>query len=280
MINTSRQLKYKIRNLALAKSANAQLLMRTYMTERLLERLSLSVYRDKLILKGGTLVTAMVGVAARSTMDIDVTVDGAKFTEDGILSILTNILSSPIDDGVTFNITSISAIMLEADYPGFRVSLEALFDGTITPLKIDFSTDDIITPNAVEFSYPLMFESRNIPVMSYNLETMLAEKIETILSRGILNTRMRDFYDVYILLKTHGEKISLELLKEALYITARKRESENTLPHAKSIIENCKSDNNLNKLWSAYAKSFPYAYSITWEQVIGAVVSLVDKMQL
>lgn len=152
-MKTSRQLKDKIRNLAASKSANAQLLMRTFMTERFLERVSRSEYKEKLILKGGTLVTAMVGVEARSTMDVDVTVQGIHLSEDTVASLITKIASIPVEDGVEFFVKSVSSIMDDVKYPGYRVSMDALFDGTITAMKLDLSTDDVITPGAIEFPY-------------------------------------------------------------------------------------------------------------------------------
>lgn len=276
MIKTSRQLKDKIRNLAAAKSANAQLLMRTFMTERFLERISVSAYQNRLILKGGTLVTAMVGIEARSTMDVDFTVRGVHFDEDEILAMLTSIASLSVDDNVVFRVLGISGIMGDAEYPGFRVSMEALFDGTVIPVKIDCSTGDAITPGAIRFPYQLMFEDRSIPVLSYNLETVLAEKLETIVSRGVLNTRMRDYYDVYVLLQTYRESISQDDFKAAFAATVKQRGSENLMAQAVEILQDCALSDALQQLWMAYASSFPYAASLNWNQVMGAVSELAE----
>lgn len=197
MIKTARQLKDLIRNLSREKSADAQLLMRNYMMERFLERISLSEYRDKFILKGGMLVAAMVGLDARSTMDLDATVKGANVNVEDIENLISAIVSVPIDDGVKFQLKSISEIMDEAEYPGIRVSMTTTFDGVVTPLKIDISTGDAITPREVRYSFKLMLENRSIDIWAYNLETVLAEKLETIITRTTTNTRMRDFYDIY-----------------------------------------------------------------------------------
>lgn len=198
MIKTSRQLKDLIRNLSKEKSADAQILLRNYMMERFLERISLSEYKDKFILKGGMLVAAMVGLDARSTMDIDATVKGANVSVEDVENIIDAIVRVQIEDGVTFRVKTIQEIMDEAEYPGVRVSLETLFDGVTTPLKIDISTGDAITPREIKYRFKLMLEDRVIEVWAYNLETVLAEKIETIITRDVTNTRMRDFYDIHI----------------------------------------------------------------------------------
>ena len=192
MIKTARQLKDLIRNLSKDKAADAQILMRNYMMERFLERISLSEYRDKFILKGGMLVAAMVGLDARSTMDIDATVKGATVGIEEVENMIASIISVPVDDGVEFRLKRISEIMDEAEYPGIRVSMETEFDGVITPLKIDISTGDAITPHEVRYSFKLMLEDRSIEIWAYNLETVLAEKLETVVSRATTNTRMRD----------------------------------------------------------------------------------------
>ena len=172
-------LKDLIRNLSKNKSADAQILMWNYMIERFLERMSLSEYRDKIILKGGMLVAAMVGLDARSTMAIDATVKGATVGIEEVENMIASIVSVPLDDGVEFRLKRISEIMDETEYPGIRVSMETEFDGVVTPLKIDISTGDAITPREVRYSFKLMLEDRSIEIWAYNLETVLAEKLET-----------------------------------------------------------------------------------------------------
>ena len=226
MIKTARQLKDLIRNLSKNKSADAQILMRNYMMERFLERISLSEYRDKFILKGGMLVAAMIGLDVRSTMDIDATVKGATVGIEEVENMIASIISVPVDDGVEFRVKRISEIMDEAEYPGIRVSMETKFDGVITPLKIDISTGDAITPREVRYSFKLMLENRSIEIWAYNLETVLAEKMETVVSRATTNTRMRDFYDLHILSQLQGQNIIPADFRAALIATARKRGTE------------------------------------------------------
>lgn len=274
MIKTARQLKDLIRNLSKDKSADAQILMRNYMMERFLERISLSEYRDKFILKGGMLVAAMVGLDARSTMDIDATVKGATVGIEEVENMIASIISVPVDDGVEFRVKRISEIMDEAEYPGIRVSMETEFDGVITPLKIDISTGDAITPREVRYSFKLMLEDRSIEILAYNLETVLAEKLETVVSRATTNTRMRDFYDIYILEQLHGNTLDPQILHDALRATAHKRGTERHLAEAAEVFEEVENSSVMQKLWESYRKKFSYAADLEWNIIMGAVRSL------
>lgn len=274
MIKTARQLKDLIRNLSREKSADAQLLMRNYMMERFLERISLSEYRDKFILKGGMLVAAMVGLDARSTMDLDATVKGANVNVEDIENLISAIVSVPIDDGVKFQLKSISEIMDEAEYPGIRVSMTTTFDGVVTPLKIDISTGDAITPREVRYSFKLMLEDRSIDIWAYNLETVLAEKLETIITRTTTNTRMRDFYDIYILDQLHGNTLNRQTLHDALRATAHKRGTEQHLAEAAEVFEEVENSPVMQKLWESYRKKFSYAADQEWNIIMRAVRSL------
>lgn len=271
MIKTARQLKDLIRNLSREKSADAQILMRNYMMERFLERISLSEYRDKFILKGGMLVAAMVGLDARSTMDLDATIKGANVNVEDIENLISSIVTVPIDDGVKFQLKSISEIMDEAEYPGIRVSMSTTFDGVVTPLKIDISTGDAITPREVRYSFKLMLEDRSIDIWAYNLETVLAEKLETIITRTTTNTRMRDFYDIYILEQLHGTTLNPKILHDALLATAHKRGSEKYLNQAEEVFDEVENDSVMQKLWEAYRKKFPYASDLEWDVIMKAI---------
>ena len=274
MIKTATQLKDLIRNLSKKKSADAQILMRNYMMERFLERISVSKYQDKFILKGGMLVAAMVGLDARATMDIDATIKGADVNVEAVENIIADIVSVPLEDGVTFRIKQIVEIMDEAEYPGVRVSMETEFDGVRTPFKIDISTGDVITPKEIQYRFKLMLEDHSIEVWAYNLETVMAEKLETVISRNITNTRMRDFYDIHILLSLYGSTLDTKVLGEALQATARKRETEYHLKDAQEIFDEVQSDSGMEKLWKSYQKKFSYAADISWETVMESVREL------
>ncbi len=271
MIKTAKQLKDLIRNLAKKNYADAQILLRNYMMERFLERVSLSAYCDNFILKGGMLVAAMVGIDSRSTMDLDASIKGAQLK---INEMIDDIISVPISDGVTFRVKGLSEIMDESEYPGVRVSMEALFDGTITPLKIDISIGDVITPQEIRYSFKLMLEDRSIEVWAYNLETVLAEKLETIISRGITNTRMRDFYDLYILHQIYRDTLIHEDLKRALEATAKQRGSMELISDAQEVFETIEHSLILQRLWVGYQRKFSYAEDIMWTDIIKSVHKL------
>ncbi len=223
----------------------------------------------------------MVGLDARATMDIDATIKGTNVSVADVETIISRIISISIDDGVSFYIKHISEIMEEADYPGVRVSLETKFDGVITPLKIDISTGDVITPKEIRYSFNLMLEDRTIEVWAYNLETVLAGKLETVISRTVTNTRMRDFYDIYILQKLQGEQLSKEVLWNALVATARKRGTleQIEVKNTEEIFEEIESDSVMEKLWKNYQKNYSYAAELSWHMVIESVRSLYHECQ-
>lgn len=279
MIKTARQLKDLIRNLSKKNAADAQILMRNYMMERFLERISLSSYRDKFILKGGMLVAAMVGLDARSTMDLDATVKGANVSVEDVENMMAEIIAVPIDDGVTFQVKNISEIMDEAEYPGIRVTMTTLFDGVRTPLKIDISTGDAITPKEVRYSFKLMLEDRSIDVWAYNLETVLAEKLETIITRTTTNTRMRDFYDIAILQQLYGSTLDPHVLHDALLATAHKRGTERHLAEAAEVFDEVENSPVMQDLWAAYQKKFSYASDLGWDDGHGCGPSAVRSLR-
>lgn len=274
MIRTSKQLKDLIRNLSKKNATDAQILMRNYMMERFLERISLSEYRDHFVLKGGMLIAAMVGLDTRSTMDMDATVKGFPVNEASVKDMVEKILAVPVNDGVSFRVKRVQSIMDEAEYPGVRVSMETTFDGVITPLKVDISTGDVITPKEVRYRFKLMLEDRSIEVWAYNLETVLAEKLESIIYRGITNTRMRDFYDVYILSQMYADQLSAAVFHEALVATCRKRGHLEQLEDAVNVFDEVEQDAGMENLWRSYQKNFSYAADYSWHSVVESARAL------
>ena len=278
MIHSSKQLKDLIRNLSKEVGIEAHVLIRKYMMERFLERVSSSKYNGSFILKGGMLVAAFVGVEARATMDIDTTIKGIPVTIVDMERTITEISNIDLEDNVKFRIKKVSEIMDEAEYSGIRFSMDALLDGAVIPLKIDISTGDVITPREIAYSYKLMFEDRTIHIMTYPIETVLAEKLETVISRSITNTRMRDFYDIHILLKS--QNIDADILALALERTAKKRGNFNLLENAESVLKVVKSDEDMKRLWDIYQKKFKYAGEYTWDEVIHSVRELSIEAKL
>ena len=278
MIHSSKQLKDLIRNLSKEVGIEAHILIRKYMMERFLERVSSSKYNGSFILKGGMLVAAFVGVEARATMDIDTTIKGIPVTMVDMERTITEISNIDLEDNVKVRIKKVSEIMDEAEYSGIRFSMDALLDGAVIPLKIDISTGDVITPREIAYSYKLMFEDRTIHIMTYPIETVLAEKLETVISRSITNTRMRDFYDIHILLKS--QNIDADILALALERTAKKRGNFNLLENAESVLKVVKSDEDMKRLWDIYQKKFKYAGEYTWDEVIHSVRELSIEAKL
>ncbi len=273
---TPEQIKGRIKSVAKQNNADARTLMRIYMMERFLERLAQSEYRDNFIIKGGILVTAMIGVAHRSTMDIDTSMKNLNLSAEDALRVVNRVKDIDLDDGVSFEVKDVSNIMDEMEYPGIRVTMNANVGRLITPLKIDISTGDVITPRAIEFNYDLLLEDRSISLWSYNLETILAEKLQTVLARGILNTRMRDFYDIRMLLDTYEDKVNKAVLKDAFAATCKKRGTDHLQEQAEEIIKIIEADEQLQVLWRAYQKKYSYAAEIDYASVISGVRKLMD----
>ena len=273
---TPEQIKGRIKSVAKQNNADARTLMRIYMMERFLERLAQSEDRDNFIIKGGILVTAMIGVAHRSTMDIDTSMKNLNLSAEDALRVVNQVKDIDLDDGVSFEVKDVSNIMDEMEYPGIRVTMNANVGRLITPLKIDISTGDVITPRAIEYNYDLLLEDRSISRWSYNLETILAEKLQTVLARGILNTRMRDFYDIRMLLDTYEDKVNKAVLKDAFAATCKKRGTDHLQEQAEEIIKIIEADEQLQVLWRAYQKKYSYAAEIDYASVISGVRKLMD----
>lgn len=270
------QLKAYVKNLAKEKKISAQIVLQNYMLERLLERISVSEYRDNFILKGGFLLAAMVGLDTRATMDMDATIKGLSVTKETISQMFIDICQIHIDDDISFEFSGIDDIREDDEYSGFRVSLSGNYTPMAVPLKIDITTGDKITPREMVYTFNLMFEERSINVLAYTLETILAEKLETIISRGDQNTRPRDFYDVYILNTLQKKNIDNQILKEAFAATVKKRGTEHIVTNYKEIIETVLKSPVMKDQWTRYQKEFDYAKDIRFEDTCRAAIDLID----
>lgn len=279
MITTNAmQLKAIVKNKAAEKKISAQLVMQNYLMERLLERISLSRFQQNFILKGGFLIAAIVGLDTRTTMDLDTTIKGLTLTHESIQAIFTEILQINSDDNINFELINITDIRETDDYPGIRVGLKANYPPMSVPLFVDVTTGDKITPREIEYSLPLLFDNRSIHIMGYNLETILAEKLETVLSRSIANTRPRDFYDIYILYNMPRSAIDLGILKQALEKTATKRGSVELLPQYQNIMAKVLDSTQMQNFWKKYQKDFDYAKDITYEATCNTITAILDKL--
>ena len=266
-------LKAKIRNYAQKNNIPAQVVLQNYMFERFLERLSLSEYKNKFIIKGGVLISTIVGLDTRSTMDLDITIKNLSIARKELLSYINDIINIKIDDGVQFNLISADDIRKDDIYGGLCVRLDAIYDTLITPLSIDVSTGDVITPSPIPYEVGGIFnEKLQFEVLGYNIETIMAEKAETILSRGIYNTRPKDFYDVYILFTT--QNYDKELFKKALISTATHRNSLHLISDIKEITSQLKSSSDLEKMWTKYKNKFNYAKDIEYSEIISVIENI------
>lgn len=275
MIHTSKQLKDKVRNISKGDNNIAKAMIRNFIMERFLERISVSGYRSHFILKGGMLVASIIGIDMRATMDIDTTVKSLPVNMDDSQRIISEICNILLDDGVTFRITSVSDIMTDFEYPGIRIMLVAELERLRQVIKIDISTDDVITPSAVEYEYKLMFEDRTITLLTYNVETLLAEKMQTILARGMANTRLRDFYDVYEIIKICAARVDKVILSRAFVATCKKREtvfSKQEMIETLTIIEK---DAGMAGMWERYKKRNYFVGNLEWREVMNGVLDVI-----
>ena len=266
--------KAKIKNKAGGSSDKSQIMLRIYLMERLLERVSLSRYRDNFVLKGGLLVSSLVGVDMRSTMDIDTTVKSLPLNKSAIQKILEEIMAIGLEDGVLFRITKVQDIMEGHEYEGVRFMIDCTMDKLKQTIKMDISTGDEITPKAIAHELPLIIEDRTIELWAYNLETLLAEKLETIMVRAEANTRMRDFYDIYVLLEQDAVTIDRDTMKAAFYATCNKRGSIELIGTIDDVINKIADDETMRQLWNNYRKTNYYVGALEWEEVIGSARKL------
>ena len=252
--------------------------MQNFMLERLLERISVSKYKQNFILKGGFLIAAMVGLDTRATMDMDATIKGLPVNEQTIREMFGEICRIELDDDVSFSFRSIGEIREGDEYMGYRVSVSANYPPMAVPLKLDITTGDRITPKEIEYRFKLLLEDRSISVLAYNLETIMAEKLETVISRGDQNTRPRDYYDIYILTKLQYSNINIERLKKALSATTEKRGSSIVVKDYRRIMNAVENSDIMQRQWNNYQKDFDYATDILFKDVCEAVVKLMGDL--
>ncbi len=272
------QLKARINAMAKEAGIPAQAMMQSYLLERLLERLSNSPWRNNVVIKGGVLISSLVGVSSRTTMDLDTTVRGFDLTHESAERAFREIISGHADDDWEFEFDRTEDIRETDDYPGIRVHLRAIYAPMAIPLTVDVTTGDKITPNAVEYRYPLLFDEGEISLMAYPIETVLAEKLETIISRGIANTRPRDFYDIHVLMNTKCNCIDMNVLRDALESTCGKRGSWVTIARWANILDGVASDTTMLAQWAKYAKKNPYAAGVSLQECCATAKDVLSKV--
>lgn len=279
-MRTPEQLKGYLRNLAKEKKISAQEILQVFMFERLIERLSMSEYRDNLVLKGGLLVASLIGIDERTTMDMDTTIVGYPVTEESMEALIKDILAVKLDDGIQFKYIGLTPIRKNDDYSNYTITLEARYEGILVPLKIDVTTGDVITPSKVAYDYYLSFEDKTVLIYSYPLETIFAEKLETILSRNVTNTRARDFYDLYLLYNTKWDKVNLNVLKEALIATAINRETVDEVYDYIDVMNDISTSKTVISSWDRYQRENAYAQAIELNDIFKVISNILNLLKL
>lgn len=275
----SDKLKSIISKKAHGNSDISQKFYQLFYFERILERISISNYRGQIILKGGLLLTSIIGDDERTTKDMDATLKGIPLTKNDVEKVFNEILNIDIDDGVSFQIISIKDIRLEDEYGGFRLNILSTLDNNKTYITVELTTGDVITPKEMKYNYNSIFEDKKIPIMSYTLETVLAEKFQTIVTRGLLNTRLKDFYDVYILINTKINELSKDNLIKAIKNTFERRETNIDMEQFNEVIKYLNDDKNMNNLWNEYVSKNPYAKGVKFEDTIKAIKEIVEILE-
>lgn len=276
MIKSAIGLKAKVRNISKGDSKVAQAMIRIFFMERFLERLSLSKYKEQFVLKGGMLVSSLIGINLRSTMDIDTTVKALSLTKEKLEKVIIEISEIPLEDNVSFRILDMETIMDEFDYPGIRIHMEACMGNLKQPIKIDISTDDVITPGAIEYKYLLMFEEREIYLNTYNIETLLAEKTQTIINRGLANTRMRDFYDLYKI--AQKLEFSWDIYRQAFESTCKKRETIFSKEKVNAELKSLSTSTEMEKMWNQFKSKNYFVENIEYSEMIRSISDTIMKM--
>lgn len=280
MMKTPEQLKGSIRSMAAKKNLRAQEVLQMFLFERILERLAASKYHNNFILKGGLLISSMIGISERTTMDMDTTVRGIQMEEDEIVAAVNEILAIDVGDGIAFEYKGIEPIREEDAYNNFRVHLRAKYGKIDSPMKIDVTTGDVITPAAIRYDFPMLFDDKTVPVMAYTLETVLAEKYETIIRRNIGTTRARDFYDLHTLYRSRKDEIRPEILKAAVLHTAQKRDSVDDIHDWKDIMTDIREEPVLYQLWDNYVADNKYIGALAFHEVLDTVEEVAKLLDL
>lgn len=279
-MKTPEQLKGTIRNIAKEKNLRAQEVLQMFFFERMLDRLANSPYRENFILKGGLLISSMIGIGERTTMDMDTTVRGIQMEESQIESAVKEILSIDVGDDIQFDYAGIEPIREGDAYNNFRVHVQAKYGKINNPMKIDVTTGDIITPAAVQYDFPMLFEERTICVMAYTLETVLAEKYETIIHRNIETTRARDYYDLYTLFNSRKSEINIDFFRAAVLHTAKKRGSVADIEDWRAIIDEISEEPKLQTLWNNYISENKYIGKLEFGVVLQTLEEVAMQLDL
>jgi len=277
MFSNANSFKAKIKNISKDKEIPAQQVQQHYLIEQVLKMISTSSYRDSFIVKGGYLIGQMIGLDKRTTMDLDVTLKGTEMSRENLIHIFEEILCSKTD-GFSFSVDKLEPIRQDDEYGGFSLKLNATFDTLKEVVFIDITTGDKITPREITYLMTSIFTNESIKIWTYNLETVLAEKLETIISRGLASTRPRDRYDLFTLYKLRKEEINLEVLKNALENTAEKRKSKDTIDNWEEQVRGIEISDYQKELWIRYQRQFKYAKDISFDNSVQVIREIMQQI--
>ena len=267
----------KAKDLSRIKNIDYYELLQRFMFERILERISVSKYNNNFIIKGGLLLSAMFGIDNRSTKDMDATIKGLNIDKEEMINILNEILCIDLQDGVKFDVIDITNIRENDEYGGNKYYIVGRLQNLKVNLEIDISTGDKITPRELKYKYPLIFNNKSILINTYNIETLVSEKIETILRRGIYNSRKKDFYDIYLFINKLVDDINYNNLLVAMKNTFKKRKSLSYLEDYKNILSDISKNERLLSLWNKYISKNKYAQGIDFKDIVSSLEEFLDK---
>lgn len=277
-LRSDASLRGKVRHLAKEHDLKPQEVLQMYLFEHLLMRLASSSYTDKFVLKGGLLISSMTGIYQRTTMDMDATVVGMDMDEGSVARALSEICAVEVDDGMTFELERIEPIREGDEYANWRAHLRAKYGRIDAPVKVDITTGDVIYPSQVIHEFNLMFDQGTLDVLSYHPATVLAEKLETVLSRGEANTRGRDFYDLYAIPRYYSETVNAADVKEALLRTSQKRDSLRFVKSWESVLRDLRTSDIMHRVWDAYIFDNAYAKDVTFDETLDSIASLMRSL--
>lgn len=279
-MKSAEQIKGAVKNIAGRMNLKPQEVLQIFMFERLVERLSVSKYKDNIILKGGLLIASIIGIGERTTMDMDTTIQGLPMTEQTMEQVVKEIIDIDVGDGILFEFRGMQPIRENDEYNNFCASIYALYGKMKVPMKIDITTGDKITPRQIDYGYKFMFEEKTVMIKAYPLETIVAEKFETVIRRNIGNTRARDFYDLFLLMKMKRDEIRWDVLKEAVSVTAEKRGSSEDLKEYQEIIDDMKESQFLKRIWERYQEENTYSRGIGFDDTLDVVLQIGKELQM
>lgn len=271
-------LQARINNLSTKTGVHPNILLKSFFFDAFLKRLAASKYADKFVFKGGFFLSTSLGINLRSTMDIDFLLRKMNLTMENIMDVLKEVSLIDIGDNVTFEYQSINEIRQDDEYGGYNIVLLGKLENIKETISIDVATGDPITPSAMDYRYKCLFDEEILSFEAYNFETILAEKLQTILFRGIANSRSKDFYDIFIIYKLRWNDIDTKVLKEAFVNTCNYRGTVFAKDEALRIVDRIKNDSQMESRWKTYSKRNQFAKNIEFKDTLNPLETIIEEL--